>query len=88
MGVISLTPEQLRSDSQVYLQCKEQIEQADQAVNAKNQEIASMWKGQAFEAYLNQYNELHQSVVKFENLLESINQQLNKYAQTVEERDQ
>lgn len=44
-------------------------------------------ESQAFQAYLEQYNQLEQNVRKFEELLESINQQLNKYADTVEERD-
>lgn len=51
-------------------------------------EMASQWKGQAFSAYLEQYNQLYTHVQKFEELLVSINQQLNNYAQTVAERDQ
>ncbi len=66
---------------------KQQIEQAIQRVNSMNSTIAEEWKGQAFQAYLEQYNELYQNVKKFEDLLESINQQLNKYADTVAERD-
>ena len=44
-------------------------------------------KAKLFQAYLEQYNQLYQDVQKFEELLESINQQLNKYADTVAERD-
>ena len=47
-----------------------------------------MEKGQAFNAYLEQYNQLYTHIQKFEELLVSINQQLNNYAQTVAERDQ
>ena len=88
MAVISLTPEQLQETERVYLSSKEQIEQAIQAVNKTNGEIAAQWKGQAFQAYLEQYNQLYVQVQKFEQLLESINHQLNSYAQTVAERDQ
>ncbi|ALF27013.1 WXG100 family type VII secretion target [Streptococcus intermedius] len=88
MAVISLTPEQLQEQARVYLSSKEQIEQAIQAVNKTNGEIAAQWKGQAFQAYLEQYNQLYVQVQKFEQLLESINHQLNSYAQTVAERDQ
>ena len=88
MSVISLTPEQLQEQARVYLSSKEQIEQAIQAVNKTNGEIAAQWKGQAFQAYLEQYNQLYVQVQKFEQLLESINHQLNSYAQTVAERDQ
>ena len=87
MAVISLTPEQLQEQARVYLSSKEQIEQAIQAVNKTNGEIAAQWKGQAFQAYLEQYNQLYVQVQKFEQLLESINHQLNSYAQTVAERD-
>ena len=87
MGQISVTPEELKQQAQVYISSKEQIEQAIQQVNQMNSTISEEWKGQAFQAYLEQYNELYQNVKKFEDLLESINQQLNKYADTVAERD-
>lgn len=87
MSAISVTPEELKQQAQVYIQSKEQIEQAIQRVNSMNSTIAEEWKGQAFQAYLEQYNQLEQNVRKFEELLESINQQLNKYADTVAERD-
>ena len=87
MSQISVTPEELKQQAQVYIRSKEQIEQAIQQVNQMNSTIAEEWKGQASQAYLEQYNELYQNVTKFEELLESINQQLNKYADTVAERD-
>ncbi|EJZ8467015.1 WXG100 family type VII secretion target, partial [Enterococcus faecalis] len=46
------------------------------------------WKGQAFQSYLDQYQQLEGNVKKMEELLVSINQQLNKYAETVAQRDQ
>ena len=87
MSQISVTPEELKQQAQVYIRSKEEIEQAIQSVNSMNNTIAEEWKGQAFQAYLEQYNTLYQDVKKFEDLLESINQQLNKYADTVAERD-
>ncbi len=86
-GVISVTPEQLKQQAQVYLRAKEGIEQQLQAVNRMNNTIAQEWKGQAFQSYLEQYNQLSQQVKKFEELLANINKQLNQYAQTVAERD-
>ena len=56
MSAISLTPEQLQSQAAIYLSAKDQIEQAVQTVNRTNGEMASQWKGQAFNAYLEQYN--------------------------------
>ena len=45
-------------------------------------------EGQIFQSYLEPYNQLHQSVTQFENLLENVNQQLTKYAGTAAERGQ
>ena len=87
MAIISVTPEELKSQAQVYLTAKDEIESAVQKVNSMNNTIHDEWKGAAFEAYLNQYDELYKNVQQFEQLLESINQQLNKYADTVQERD-
>jgi WXG100 family type VII secretion target len=87
MAVISVTPEQLKSQAQVYLTAKDEIEAAVQKVNSMNSTIAEEWKGAAFEAYLSQYDQLYKNVLQFEQLLESINTQLNKYADTVAERD-
>lgn len=53
-----------------------------------NQQIAQEWKGQAFQSYLEQYSQLEGNVKKMEELLISINSQLNKYADTVAQRDQ
>jgi uncharacterized protein YukE len=53
MAVISVTPEELKTQAQVYLRAKEEIDQAVQKVNSMN----------------------------------SINEQLNKYADTVQDRD-
>jgi WXG100 family type VII secretion target len=88
MGVISVTPEQLRQEAQVYLRAKEGIEHQIQQVKSMNHQIEQQWKGQAFQAYLEQYNQLEAQVKKFEELLVSINHQLNQYANTVAERDQ
>jgi WXG100 family type VII secretion target len=87
MAVISVTPEELKSQAQVYLVAKDEIESAVQKVNSMNSTIQEEWKGAAFEAYLNQYDQLYKNVQQFEQLLESINQQLNAYADTVQERD-
>ncbi|GBG94797.1 hypothetical protein LFYK43_12560 [Ligilactobacillus salitolerans] len=87
-GVISVTPEQLKSQAQVYQQAAEQIEDAIRKVNSMNSEISTEWKGQAFNAYLEQYQQLSGNVKQMEQLLQSIHSQLNKYADTVAQRDQ
>lgn len=87
MAVISVTPEELKSQAQVYITAKDEIESAVQRVNTMNSTIQQEWKGAAFEAYLEQYQQLYTNVQQFEQLLESINQQLVSYAETVQERD-
>lgn len=87
MAQISVTPEELKEQAQVYLRSKEEIELAIQNVNRMNDTIAQEWKGAAFEAYLEQYNQLYINVQKFEDLLADINQQLTRYADTIAERD-
>ncbi|MDT1939882.1 MULTISPECIES: WXG100 family type VII secretion target [Carnobacterium] len=87
-GAISVTPEQLKSQAKVYQQASSQIQDAIRKVNSMNQQIAQEWKGQAFQSYLEQYNQLEGNVKKMEELLISINSQLTKYADTVAQRDQ
>lgn len=87
MAVISVTPEELRTQANVYVVAKDEIESAVQKVNSMNSTIQQEWKGAAFEAYLAQYDQLYKNVQQFEELLVSINQQLIKYADTVQERD-
>jgi len=87
MGQISVTPEELKQQAQVYVRSRDEIDQAIQRVNQMNSTIAEQWKGQAFQAYLEQYNQLHENVRKFEDLLVNIHEQLNKYADTIAERD-
>lgn len=87
MSQISVTPEQLKQQAQVYLRAKDQIDAAKNSVNSMNGQIANEWKGQAFQGYLEQYNQLEKHVQQFEQLLQDINQQLNRYADTVAQRD-
>lgn len=87
MAKISLTPEQLKSQAKIYTTAKNEIESAIQKVERTNKDIESQWQGAAFKAYLQQYQQLKKNVVQFENLLVDINKQLDKYAQTIAERD-
>ena len=87
MSTISLSPEELTAQAAVYSNARDQIETAIQTVNAANGEMEAHWQGSAFKSYLDQYNQLHGDVVKFQELLSSINQQLVSYANTVSERD-
>ncbi|MEE8738662.1 MAG: WXG100 family type VII secretion target [Bifidobacterium sp.] len=87
MAQISVTPEELKSQAQVYVQSKDEVDQAIQRVGSMDGTIAEGWRGRAFRAYLEQHDQLHRSPVRFENLLESVYRQLNRHADTVAERD-
>jgi WXG100 family type VII secretion target len=87
MSVISVSPAELTAKARIYTQAKAGIENEIQRVNSMNSEIAGIWKGKAFDAYLGQYNQLYSQVKQFEALLESINSQLNKYADLMQQRD-
>ena len=86
-GIISVTPDQLRSQSRVYLDARDMVAEAKARVDAMNNQIAEQWRGEAFRAYLEQFDQLAHHVRDFNELLTNINQQLNTYANTIEERD-
>lgn len=87
-GAISVTPEELKNSARVYDQAAHQLQEAMQRVKRENGIMQQEWQGQAFTAYLSQYEQLSGQVTKMEQLLQSITQQLQKYATTVAERDQ
>ncbi|XUD02291.1 hypothetical protein IGJ34_000232 [Enterococcus sp. AZ177] len=64
VGAISVTLEQLKSQAKVYTQSQQQIQDAIRKVNSMNQQIAQEWKGQAFQSYVEQYNQLEGNVKK------------------------
>ena len=61
-GAISLTPEELRSQANVYTSAASSIEAEIQKVSSTNDTIASTWQGQAFNAYLEQFEQLRANV--------------------------
>ncbi|KXT85353.1 WXG100 family type VII secretion target [Streptococcus panodentis] len=87
MAKVSLSPEELIAQAGVYSRARDQIDAAIKAVQGANGEMQSHWEGSAFNSYLQQYDQLQSEVVKFEELLTSINQQLKSYANTVSQRD-
>ena len=86
-GTISVTPNQLRDQSRVYLQARDMVTEAKSRVEQMNNQIAEQWRGEAFRAYLEQFNQIAGHVREFNELLGNINQQLNNYANMIEDRD-
>lgn len=62
-----------------YLQAKETIEKALQKVSQINQIVESEWKGQNFKDYLKVYEDLEESIISFNNLLEKGDTLLQEY---------
>lgn len=87
MSTVAVTPEQLIEEAKVYIRARDGIEQHINEVNKMNQQMAEQWKGQAYQAYLQQYAELEVYVGKFKELLVNINTQVTNYATTMAERD-
>ena len=84
---ISLKPDDLRYEARVYMEAAEAIEAEKNKVKAQNDVMRNHWKGRAFEAYEEQFNQVAAHVVEFNALLVSIYEQLNKYADVQEARD-
>lgn len=87
MGVISVTPEQLRASAQVYSNAANEIQNQLSRISTENGTMASEWRGQAFQGYMDQFEQLKPNVQQMIELLTQINQQLNNYANTTEDRD-
>lgn len=87
-GTVAVALEELKAQVRVYQLVSDQMNQAINKVNSTNQQRAQQWKGQAFQSYLDQYQQLEGNVKKMEELLTDVNQQLNKYADTASQRDQ
>lgn len=84
---IKVTPELLKGQAKVYAQAEQMVNQAKQKVEKANGEMMHIWGGKAFDAYLQQYNELSDHINDFKTLLLSINKQLDNYAETQAARD-
>ncbi|ARJ50992.1 WXG100 family type VII secretion target [Staphylococcus lutrae] len=88
MVMIRMSPEEIRTKSQVYGNGSEQIHQILSELTRAQGEIASNWEGQAFNRFEEQFQQLTPKVEKFAQLLEEIKQQLNSTADAVQEQDQ
>jgi len=84
---IKVTPAMLKSQARVYNQAEQAIYQAKKRVEDANLQMQGIWGGKAFDAYLQQYNELSVHINDFRTLLLNINKQLDNYADTQAARD-
>lgn len=87
MAAISVTPDQLRASANVYSTAANEIQTQLNNISTENGNMAAEWQGQAFQGYLDQFEQLKPNVNQMIELLTQINQQLHNYANTVEDRD-
>lgn len=88
MARIKLTPDELRTSAQKYTQGSEEVTQVLNTLIQEQATIAENWEGFAFDSFEKQFNELAPKIREFSELLQEINQQLNKVAEIVEQTDQ
>lgn len=88
MATIKLTPEELRTSAQKYTNGSEQVNEVLNSLKTEQDVISSNWEGSAFDSFQEQFTELAPKILEFAELLESINLQLNKVADLIEETDQ
>ncbi|EUJ16953.1 WXG100 family type VII secretion target [Listeria aquatica] len=87
-GQIRMTPAELRDRAKTYGTSARDIEQMLQRLSQLQEQLRSEWEGQAFQRFDDQFNQLKPKVTEFANLMDQIEQQLQKTASAVEEQDQ
>ncbi|WP_099223957.1 WXG100 family type VII secretion target [Listeria costaricensis] len=87
-GQIRMTPDELRNDAREYGASAQTIEDVLQRLTNLQETLRSQWEGKAFGAFDEQFNQLKPKVTEFAELMNQINDQLNKTADAVEQHDQ
>ncbi|RDX01253.1 WXG100 family type VII secretion target [Listeria kieliensis] len=87
-GQIRMSPSELRDRAKTYGTSARDIEQMLQRLSQTQEQLRSEWEGQAFQRFDDQFNQLKPKVTEFANLMDQIEQQLQKTATVVEEQDQ
>lgn len=86
-GQIKLTPEDLRTSAVKYTDGSNGIEDILNSLKAEQGVISENWEGDAFQSFDDQFTELTPKIEQFAELLQSINEQLVKVAEIIEETD-
>lgn len=87
MSRIRVTPEQLRSSSNVFKQGSSSTQSLISRLNNQVNQLTSTWEGAAHNAFFEKYQSLQPSLKQFVTVLDHISQQLTSVAQTMEETD-
>ena len=84
-GQIRVSPETLQMRAREYGKASNDIMTILQRLQDM---LRSEWEGQAFQGFDNQFNELKPKVQNFAELMQQINNQLDKTAQAMQQNDQ
>ncbi|MEN2665797.1 WXG100 family type VII secretion target [Listeria aquatica] len=87
-GQIRMSPAELRDRAKTYGTSARDIEQMLQRLSQTQEQLQNEWEGQAFARFDDQFNQLKPKATEFANLMDQIEQQLQKTASNVEEQDQ
>lgn len=87
-GQIRMIPSELRDRAKTYGQSGRDIEDILSRLSQLQEQLRSEWEGQAFVRFDDQFEQLKPKVTEFANLMDQINDQLEKTANAVEEHDQ
>lgn len=87
MSRIKLTPDELRTSAGKYTAGSDDVTRVLNDLTNEQETIRNNWEGTAFQSFDNQFNELKPKIQEFAQLLQDINQQLNKVAEIIETTD-
>lgn len=84
---IKLSPDELITSAKRYTEGSQQVAEILQNLTTEQNAIRENWEGDGFTSFDDQFTELSPKVQEFSDLLEDINQQLNKVAEIMRQTD-
>lgn len=87
MGLIKLTPEELRNSAIKYTNGADDVDQVLSMLRGEQETIRGNWTGTSFDSFDAQFTALAPKIEEFSQLLRDINAQLIKVADIIEQTD-
>ena len=88
MGQIRVSPEVLQDRARTYGRSSEDVTTILNTLSNLQEVLRGEWEGQAFQGFDRQFQELKPKVQNFAELLQQIQVQLDKTAQSMQQHDQ
>lgn len=86
-GQIRVSPETLKERARSYGQASNDVSTVLGNLTRLQEQLSTEWEGQAFQGFDAQFRELAPKVQKFAELLQEINHQLDRTADTMMQQD-